>query len=59
MIHCRDQFQAQKYQEPRGEENRLDRACEFAEEGEQNCLNEVRTPYVSNEAGQALKTSLG
>ena len=58
MIRCRDQFQAQRYQEPKGEENRLDRVCEFAEGGEQNCLYEVRTYYASNEAAQALKSSL-
>ena len=58
MIRCRDQFQAQRYQEPRGEENKLDRVCEFAEEGEQNCLYEVRTYYASNEAGQALRAAL-
>ena len=58
MIRCRDQFQAQRYQEPRREENRLDRACEFAEEGEQNCLYEVRTYHASNEAAQELKSSL-
>ena len=55
---CRDQFQAQRYQEPKGEENRLDRVCEFAEEGEQSCLYEVRMYNASNEAGQALKSSL-
>ena len=58
MIRYRDQFQAQRYQEPREEENRLDRGCEFAKEGEQNCLYEVRTHYTSREAGQALKSSL-
>lgn len=58
MIRCRDQFQAQRYQEPKGEENRLDHACEFAEEGEQNCLHEVRTHCASNAAAQALNSSL-
>ena len=42
MIRCRDQFQAQRYQEPREGENRQDHACEFVEEGEQNFLYEVR-----------------
>ena len=59
MIRCRDQFQAQRYQEPRWGENRLDRVCEFSEEGERNCLYKVvRAYYASNEAGQALKSSL-
>ena len=57
MIRCRDQFQAQRYREPRGEENRLDRACESAKEGEQNCLYEVRTYDASTEE-QPCKTTV-